>query len=197
MLLKSLRIIAPFLMTITQPLLAVDLMQFTNSLETKGDETARLSIVGIIESCGNASNIDDSCAIAGLERLSTEENNTYAKALLADYEKALNLGNYSSPECQQDSHMQANRIVAHCLLLLNYYAVKDQDKDLAIMQYETCLQGGMQGLVYQGNIVAQYMLGQLFSLKGIPETAQVWQNAINFRKEKDVDEYNALVKCYK
>lgn len=175
-------------------LYALDLFKYTNNLPVKAPDLERSSILGIFDSCGNASNIKDDCVIAGLERVQTEENNLTAKSMLKIYEEAQTLGNYNNPECQLDSHLQANRVVGHCILLMDYYALKDLDGGAAVAQYEMCLLGGMQGLTFQGNIVAQYILSQLYAKRGVQQTADVWTRALMMRQ--DTDEYKSLKKCY-
>jgi len=177
-------------------LFAFDPLQYTQTLSDayEADDASRSTLLGIIESCGNASNIDDSCVVDSLNRVAQEENNTTAKSIAASYNQAINAGNFSNPECQTEDHMQANRILGHCILLMNYYALQNQDKEAAINKYELCLQGGMQGLVYQGNIVAQYILSELYSYKGLSEPAQTWKKGLKLRK--NTPEYALLMKCY-
>lgn len=175
---------------------ALNLQKYANSAQSRvADETSRNTLVGIIGNCGSANNIDDSCVIQSLERVATEENNTAAKAILSDYEKALNEGNYDQPECQTGSHMQVNRTIGHCLLLLNYYVIENNDNDAATAQYETCLQGGMLGLAYQGNMAAQYLLSDIFAEKNLTAQATLWKKSLETRKGSE--EYELLMKCYR
>jgi len=170
-------------------------LKYTQNLNTQNtDEASRATLLGIIESCGNATHIVDNCVVAGLNRVAQEENNTTAKVIAAEYEEALQEGNASLPECQIEEHMQANRIIGHCVLLMNYYALQDQDVNSATTHYELCFQGGMQGLAYHGNIVAQFMLSELFEQKGIQGIAQGWRNAL--KQRKNTPEYTRLMKCY-
>jgi hypothetical protein len=177
-------------------LASVNVFKYTQSLQShNADLSASSTLLGIIESCGNSTNINDDCVMQALQRVAVEENNSYAKQIASNYMEALDEGNYfTAPECQMESHAQANRILAHCILLMNYYALKDQDKDSAVKQYEMCLQGGMQGLVYQGNIVAQYILGDLYEKKGLSQPAEAWKKTLKLRK--DTEEYQMLMKCY-
>lgn len=174
----------------------INVYKYAQSLQSQNaDHSASSTLLGIIESCGNSTNINDDCVLQALQRVSVEENNEYAKSIAADYLQALGEGNYFTvPECQTESHAQANRILAHCILLLNYYALKNQDKDAAIKQFEMCLRGGMQGLVYQGNIVAQYILANLYEKKGLSQPAEVWKRALKLKK--DTEQYQLLMKCY-
>lgn len=176
-------------------LLAIDLIQYTKNLPIKVPDLDRSTIIGIFDSCGNASNIKDDCVIAGLERVKTEENNKTAKEMLEVYEQSQGMGDYANPECQIESHLQANRVVGHCILLMDYFAVKNLDESAAVGQYQMCLLGGMQGLTFNGNIVAQYILSQLYEERGVQNTADIWKKALLMRK--DTDEYHSLMKCYK
>lgn len=185
-----------FLTTIAPPLLALDLLKYADFAHyEQNNEASRTTLLGIIESCGKSFNLDDDCVIAGFERVEAEENNALAKYITSNYQKALAEGNFNNLECQVETHLQANQIIGHCLLLLHYYAIGDQDFDAAMSQYKMCLHGGLQGLVYQGNIVAQFMLGKLMDQSGFPEAAKSWKEAIKLRK--DSDEFLLLKKCYK
>lgn len=194
--------VAAFLLTTTlsifsQPILAmVDLFKYTQTLHAdQADPSSRSTILGIIGSCGTVSTLNDDCVIEGLSRVGREENNAFASAIVLDYQNALGQGRTNTlPECQTETHMQANRIIGHCMLLMNYYALNDMDRESAVKQYEMCLQGGMLGLVYQGNIVAQYLIGSIYSRKGLTEPADVWKRALNLRK--DTEEYQLLMHCY-
>ena len=173
--------------------IAIDLMSYSRNVPAaSAQEPARSTVMGIFDSCGNASNLNDDCIMQGLTRVATEENNTVAKAIADSYDNALTMGS-SEPDCQTETHLQANRIVGHCLLLLNYSTLKNGTPPPG--DYETCLQGGMLGLTYQGNIVAQYFMVQLFEQKGIPDAAQAWKNGLEMRK--DTNEYELLMKCYR
>lgn len=176
-------------------LYAVNLLQYTSLLKTKeADGSSRDTVYGIIDSCGTATRLNDDCTIQGLTRVAKEENNALAKSIVSVYQTALNEGQYDTqPECQTDDHFQANRIIGHCWLLMNYYALQ-ADPSSAESQYSLCLQGGFQGLVYQGNIVAQYMLAKVYDEKGISGAGENWRNAIDMRK--DTQAYNLLKKCY-
>ncbi len=190
-------IIAALLVLFSLPSIAMNPLKYTKNLQTQNaDPSSRSTLLGIIESCGNVTNINDDCVLKGLERVSIEENNEYATAIGTNYEKALAEGQYNTiPECQTETHMQVNRILGHCILLMNYYALKDYDKTSAIHQYELCLQGGMQGLVYQGNIVAQSILINIYDKKGLFAAAEIWTKAI--KKRKHTEDYALLMQCYK
>ncbi|MGE3319633.1 MAG: hypothetical protein AB7I18_10100 [Candidatus Berkiella sp.] len=180
-----------------QNALAFDAIKYTHNLvaSQSANEPSRATVLGIVASCGDVMNIDDDCVIEGLDRVSGEENNLIAKAISKDYEDALNSGNFeTNPECQIETHLQANRIVGHCLLLSHYYALSDRDQHSGISQFELCLQGGLQGLADQGNIVAQYMLSGLLAQKGVDDAADQWKKTK--RQKKDSDEYALLAKCY-
>lgn len=176
--------------------LATDLLGYANNIVPYDlDDASRSTLLGIVDSCGTPTNVDDDCVLKGLERVAQEENNLTAASMLQEYARAINEGNFSTqPECQTQTHLQANRILAHCTLLLNYSAIKEQNTDTASAQFNMCLQGGLQGLVYQGNIVAQYFLSQFYSQKGITEPADVWRRAVLLRQ--GTDEYKLLSKCY-
>lgn len=175
---------------------AVDFMSYAEKIVSGTvDAGARSTVLGIADACGTPNNVDDDCVIRGLERVVNEESNLIAAAILSEYARAIDEGHFSTqPECHVETHLQANRILAHCTLLLNYAALKEQSPDAAAAQFNMCLQGGLQGLVYQGNIVSQYMLGQFYSQKGISAPAEVWRRALSLRK--NTDEYALLAKCY-
>lgn len=176
--------------------MAINLLQYSDRIQTLDtDPSSRSTLLGISDACGAATNVDDDCVLKGLERVATEEDNLAARGMLSEYARAINEGQFSTqPECHVETHLQANRILAHCTLLLNYSGLKEQDIDKAKAQFNMCLQGGLQGLVYQGNIVAQYMLGEFYAQKGLDDPAAVWKRALRLRK--DTDEYALLEKCY-
>lgn len=176
---------------------AFNVMKYTHNLAASqsADEPSRATVLGIIESCGQVANIDDDCVIQGLDRVANEESNLIAQGISKDYENALNTGNFDSdPECQVETHLQANHIVGHCLLLGHYYALSERDQHSGLSQLELCLQGGLQGLADQGNMVALYMLNDLLEQKGIEDIANQWKKTK--RLKKDSDEYALLIKCY-
>ncbi|MCS5711359.1 hypothetical protein [Candidatus Berkiella aquae] len=176
---------------------AFNVMKYSHNLATSesANEPSRATVLGIVESCGQVTNIDDDCLIQGLDRVANEENNLVAQGISKDYEDALNTGNFDSdPECQVETHLQANRIVGHCLLLAHYYALSERDHNSGLSQLELCLQGGLQGLADQGNMVALYMLSDLLEQKGIEDIANQWKKVKRLRK--DSDEYHLLTKCY-
>jgi len=186
-----------FFSVFATPTYAIELLKYVGLLQTQSaDGAERSTVYGIIESCGNATRLNDDCVIQGLNRVAKEENNTLAQSIANVYTSAEKEGNYTSkPECQTDDHFQANRIIGHCWLLLNYYAIQsNNDTDTAGAQYAMCLQGGLQGLVFQGNIAAQYMLAKLYDERGIAGTGEVWTNAIKMRKGTQA--YELLQKCY-
>lgn len=176
--------------------MAIDLYQYSQPVVTfDSDIAARATLLGIADACGTPTNVDDDCVLKGLERVSKEEGNANATAMLKEYSSAISEGQfYTQPECQVQTHLQANRILAHCTLLLNYAALKDQNADAATGQFNMCLQGGLQGLVFMGNVVAQFMLAEFYNQRGQTEQADIWKRAIKLRK--DTDEYNLLQKCY-
>jgi hypothetical protein len=180
-----------------QNAIAFDATKYTHNVTVSqsSNEHSRATILGIVQSCGSVTNIDDDCVIQGLDRVADEESNQVAKAISQDYENALNTGNFEiNPECQVETHLQANRIIGHCLLLAHSYALSERDQVSGISQFELCLQGGLQGLADQGNIVALYMLSDVLEQKGIEDAANQWKKTKRLRK--DSDEYNLLTKCY-
>lgn len=183
-----------FLMPTTS--MAINLLQYSKSYIPQDlDDASRSTLLGIADSCGTPTNVDDDCVLKGLERVNNEEGNYTAAIMLREYSQAINEGQFSTqPECQNQTSLQANRILAHCTLLRNYAALKDKDADAATAQFNMCLQGGLQGLVFQGNIVAQYMLAEFYAQRGLDDPAAVWKRALKLRKESD--EYTLLVKCY-
>lgn len=189
-------IIALCFFSVATTLLAVDFQQFSNQVRNRSlDETNSRTLLGIMESCGSGNSLDDNCVIQNLNRVTEEESNSTAQAIMADYEKALSLGSYNDiPECQSDINLQVNRNIGHCVLLLNYYALKSPNLEEANMQYLMCLQGAMLGLAYEGNLSAQLLLSQIFEQRGIADTAVYWRKALEQRK--GTEEYNAVMKCY-
>ncbi|MBN9286762.1 MAG: hypothetical protein BGO43_02465 [Gammaproteobacteria bacterium 39-13] len=189
------RVIALFLIVFSSHLFAIDYQTYLKNLRSRDDnETSRATLSGIIGSCGNSANLDDDCLIQGLERVTEEENNNEAKLILAEYEKALNSGNFYRPECQTEGHLQANRTIGHCVLLLNSHMIQNNDKEAANAQFELCLQGGMLGLAYAGNLAAAYMLAEIFREKEVESAATHWSNFI--KSKKGTDDHELLMKCY-
>ncbi len=183
------------LISVPTSVIAVNFQRYSSSMPAySADELSRTTLLGILGSCGNTSNLDDNCVVQNLERVATEENNSEAKSLLADYEAALHEGRGDQPECQTEDHMQVNRIIGHCVLLLNYYALDTNDKEAAIAQFGTCLQGGMIGLAYQGNLAAQLVLSDIFNEKGLSDQASLWRNSAKTRK--NTEDYQLMVRCY-
>ena len=171
---------------------AIDLLKYTKNLEKNtSDESAKGTIIGILGTCGNQYNLNDSCVLSGLERVSTEEGNTLAKSILEDYQNALN---ETDPECQNENFKTVKRTIGHCILLMNYYSIEYNDNEGALNQYETCLQGGMTGLAYQGILPAAYLLGQVFQDKGVETTADTWIKFFN--SKKGTEEYDLVLKCF-
>jgi hypothetical protein len=177
------------------PLFAINFQTYVKSLRLQNaNETSRSTLLGIIGSCGSNTHLDDDCLIEGLERVAVEENNREALAIIKDYEKALAEGNFEKPECQTDSHLQSNRTIGHCVLLLNNYMIENNDKESATAQYELCLQGGMLGLAYAGNISAAFLLSEIFREKNVHDPANHWSNFV--RTKRGSDDYEVLMRCY-
>lgn len=175
--------------------MAIDFQKYTKNITVQhANETSQKTLLGIVDSCGNIKNLDDDCVVQALDRVAQEENNREAKTITSEYEKAITEGSFSNPECQTDSHMQANRTIGHCVLLLNCSLLENIDKEDAINQYEMCLQGGMTGLAYQGNLAAQYMLSEILREKNQPDQETFWSNYV--KSKKHTDEYDVLMKCY-
>ena len=177
--------------------LALNLHHYEKHLDSLNDVdgTAHSTILSIIGGCGNSTSLDSDCVLQGLSRVSTEENNSLAKSIATVYEKALGEGNYETlPECQSETNLQVNRNLGHCVFLMYYYALKNEDHPAAAKQYETCLQGGMLGLAYQGNLAAQRILGKIFDERGMEDTATLWLKV--FEQRKGTEEYDLALKCY-
>ncbi len=184
-----------FLALFHQTLFAFDFQKYTQDLQSLDANTpAKSTLLAIMGSCGNLSNLDDNCVIDELSRVAIEEENTIAGTIVEKYESALSEGQFDTPECQCENHMQVNRIIGHCILLMNYYALESMDKDTAINNYETCIQGGMLGLASQSNVAAQFMVVEIFKEKGLPVPAKHWQKTLNSQKE--TEDYALLKKCY-
>lgn len=190
------RILTLLLVLYTLPLQAkVDVYKYVQALQNQDlNLSSSSNLLNIIDSCGNSPNLNDDCVVKSLQQ-AAEGGDEAAKQLANSYIQALGEGNYfNAPECQTPSHQQANSILAHCILLMNYNALKTQDKEGAIKQYEMCVQGGMQGLVYQGNIVAQYILADMYQQKGLSQPAEVWKRGLQLRE--NTPEFQTLMKCY-
>lgn len=171
----------------------VDLNSFAKNLPQNVPPTERSTIIGIFDSCGSASNIEDGCAISGLQQAASQ-NNVTAKTLLDNYQQVQGFGNMTNPECQVASHQQANKLIGHCVLMMDYFAIKDNDPAAAVGKYDNCLVASMQELTFNGNIVAQYFMSQLYGQRGVPQAAEVWKRALLMKQ--DTDEYKLLMKCY-
>ncbi len=174
---------------------AVEFQKYTKDLQIEdSSETSRKTLLGIIDSCGNTTRLDDACMVEGLERVSKEENNIEARFILNQYNKAISEGNFNKPECQTESHTQANLTIGHCILLFNSYMLENYEKNDAISRYEMCLQGGMMGLAYHGNLAAQYMLSEIYHDKQQDTQGITWTESL--KTKKDTEEYDILMKCY-
>lgn len=177
------------------PLYAIDFDKYTKNVRIENpSETSRKTLLGIIDSCGNTNRLDDDCMVQNLERVAKEEGNIEATVILNEYQKAISEGNFSKPECQTESHTQANLTIGHCLLLFNSYMLENYEKEDAVLRYEMCLQGGMMGLAYQGNLAAQYLLSEIYREKQQQTQVETWTDAI--KASKDTYDYHVLMKCY-
>lgn len=189
-------ILAITLLFISSLSFAIEFQKYTQTIRKMDlDETERDTLLSIMNACGQAKNLDDDCVIQELDRVATEESNEHAKRILQAYDAAVHEGNSMDLECQTDNHTQVNRTLGHCILLLNLYAIEEKQIDNALQQYEVCLQGGMLGLAYQGNLVAQFVLSQLFAEREMSDPATLWKNSL--KHHKDTDEYKLLEKCYR
>jgi hypothetical protein len=189
------KILTVFLCLMATQAIAIDFQKYTKNIHVQeANETSQKTLLGIINSCGNIKNLDDDCVVQALDRVAQEENNKEAKIITSEYEKAITEGSFSKPECQTDNHMQANRTIGHCVLLLNCSLLENEDKEDAVNQYEMCLQGGMTGLAYQGNLAAQYLLSEILREKNQPDQETFWSNYV--KSKKHTDEYDVLLKCY-
>ena len=174
---------------------AIDFQKYTKDDRIcSANETSRKTLLGIIDSCGNTTRLDDDCLVQGLERVAKEENNTEAKLILNEYEKAISEGNFIKPDCQTENHMQANLTIGHCILLYHSYILENYEKNDAILRYEMCLQGGMMGLAYHGNLAAQYMLSEIYRDKHQLTQEATWAESLKTKKE--TDEYDIMMRCY-
>ncbi len=176
-------------------LFAIDFQKYTKNVQIEdSSETSRKTLLGIIDSCGNTTRLDDDCMVQSLERVKKEENNHEAQIILNEYQKAISEGNFSKPECQTESHTQANMTIGHCILLFNSYILENYEKNDAISRYEMCLQGGMMGLAYHGNLAAQFMLSEIYRDKQQEAQGATWAESL--KTKRDTDEYDILMKCY-
>ncbi|MBS0290638.1 MAG: hypothetical protein JSS07_11470 [Proteobacteria bacterium] len=188
-------ILSLYLLISTSLSMAIDFQKYTKNIQVQdASETSRKTLLGIIENCGNSNHLDDDCMIQNLERVAQEENISEARNILKEYEKALAEGNFSKPECQTEGHLQANRTLGHCILLLNSNMLENYEESDAVLRYEMCLQGGMMGLAYHGNLAAQYMLSKIYHEKSQEEQARIWSSTLKTKKE--TDEYHILMSCY-
>src|SRR5579872_501718 len=156
------KMLCQWILAVTMSLLAfstfaIDIEALSRDIPAlHSEEPARSTLIGIFESCGNASNLNDNCVLQNLGRVAREEENTTAQAIYDSYFKTFELGTTEFPECQTQTHLQANRVLGHCLLLLNFYTLQGGDQEESVNKFETCFQGGMLGLAHSDNIVAQY-----------------------------------------
>ncbi len=183
------------LLCVSPAIYAIDFQKYVKDSQIcAANETSRKTLLGIIDSCGNTTRLDDDCLIQGLERVTKEENNLEAKIILQAYEKAISEGNFIKPECQTENHMQANLTIGHCILLYNSYMLENYEKEDAVLRYEMCLQGGMMGLAYHGNLAAQYILSEIYRDKQQLAQEATWAESLKSKKE--TDEYDIMMRCY-
>lgn len=178
---------------IIKPALAANLMQYTENLPIQLDTKERAALLTAFQFCGSLANIDDQCVISQLESLQNEGQER-AKIIVRQFKETQSLGKADKPECQLETHRKSNRVVGHCMLVMNYFAIENQDADQAVRDYEECLTSSMLALTYQGNIVAQYFLIQLYNQQNLGDTGRVWTRALKMRQE--TDEYKQLIECY-
>ncbi len=183
------------LLCVSPAIYSIDFQKYVKDAQIcAANETSRKTLLGIIDSCGNTTRLDDDCFIQGLERVTKEENNLEAKIILQAYEKAISEGNFIKPECQTENHMQANLTIGHCILLYNSYMLENYEKEDAVLRYEMCLQGGMMGLAYHGNLAAQYILSEIYRDKHQLAQEATWAESLKSKKE--TDEYDIMMRCY-
>lgn len=176
---------------------ATDLLQYANSLQVdKIDPASTITLTGLIESCGNNNQkFNDLCMIEGLQYAAKNERYPIARSILQTYMKILSEGKVDILEkCHHETHLEANKVVGHCFLLMSYHALKTQNPYTAKKEYELCLQGSLQALLYNGNIVAQYLLSKLYGENGLEKSATAWNKGLSLRE--NTKEYRLLKECY-
>lgn len=178
----------------TSPCWGVNLMQFTQDLPVNLTSEERGTLLNVFTPCGQVTNIDDYCVTSGLEALVQKDQNPIASTMLTQYQATQAMGQADKTECQLETHRKSNRVVGHCLFRMYFAALETQDAAEATEQYQFCLMSSMLALTYQGNIVAQYFLSQLYDQGGQGETGLVWKRALSMRQE--TEEYKALSDCY-
>jgi hypothetical protein len=130
-----------------------------------------------------------------IPQLKTLPQNELATNIINGYAKTQTEGKFDKlPECQTQKHKDTNDVLGRCWLVMNMSALKDQNKEAAIQKYQTCLQGGLIGLAYDGNMSAQYLLSQIFKSTGVEQSAQVWERSLDFKKGTEED--LLMRKCY-
>lgn len=177
--------------------IAVNLSQFVKSLPSANVPAATSNyITATIDGCTSSTHLDDDCVINGLTRYVENSGSPEARSLINSYNTALSLGNYNTvPECQTQAHFDANKVVGHCVIRMYSKALSSNSRQAASDEYQLCLQSGLMLLVYQGNIAAQYLIGSVYSTRDLGSSAEVWQKAIEERK--DTPEYQLLMRCYR
>jgi len=176
---------------------AVNLSQFVQNLPPNNVPAATSNyITATIEGCSKSTHLDDDCVIDGLTRYVQNSGDPLALRIIASYKNALALGNYNAdPACQTQAHFDANKVIGHCVIRMYSKALSSNSNQAASDEYQLCLQAGLMLLVYQGNIAAQYLIGSVYATKNLDGSAEVWQKAIEERKESP--EYQLLMRCYR
>ncbi len=186
-------LLGALLITLSYQVFSFDAGSYIGNLKfsptpTQGDA----QVLGVLDYCSNANNMKPDCVLPQLTAL---QDNPVAKNILSEYARAQSEGKFNQlPECQTQKHQDTNYVLAHCMLVMNLFALKNLNRDAAINKYQTCLQGGLIGLAYDGNMSAQYLLSQIFKGRGIQQSAEVWQNSLEYKKGTEED--LLMRKCY-
>lgn len=158
---------------------------------------AESKVLGALSNCSNANTMTGDCIIPQLSPLAQNENNALAASILSEYSRALSEGKMNSvAECRTTAHLETDNVLARCVLIMNYYALKEQNKDSGITNYGLCLQGGLSGLAFGGNLSARHLLSQLYLQGGNREASEMWSKSLELEPNKGTLEYQLMRKCY-
>lgn len=158
----------------------------------------RTNILAAIDNCFTDEYLDDVCAKDALQELVDQDSSSFAFKILNDYNLALMQGNVSDRACRTEEHLQANQLVGHCILMMNYQTLDNLDNDIGFEEYKTCLQGGLGALSFTGNLAVLTHLRSLYNFENLTEdendTAKFWNKALT--RQKDTDQLNLLKSCF-
>lgn len=179
-----------------QSAMAFNHLNYINGLKApSSNPQENIRVLNVLDACGGINQLDIQCSEDGLKRLVKNEDNALARSILSQYNRTQAEGRVNrDPECRTTEHEETNFILGHCLFIMNFYALRDSSRERGIFKYETCLQGGLIGLAYEGYMSAQFLLNQFFEKRENAQSAEIWKKSLEFKKGSEED--RLLRKCY-